>query len=113
MTTTIHISLSIGADIRIRSFFRQDIDRMLENLTGPVDLDFSDVVFISRSVADEICNVIEDYPSASITGMNGDVQMMYTVVNRGRKMPRVYDEVTAKVIHLKTIEDMNEFFSTF
>lgn len=113
MTTTIHISISIGEDIRIRSFFRQDIDRLLANLTDPAVLDFSNVRFISRSVADELCNILEDYPSISVQSMNGDVGKMYAVVDRGRKMPRKYEELNARVVHLKTIEDMNEFLSAF
>ncbi len=73
-------------------------------------IDFSNVVFISRSVADEICNLLDDYPSLSIKGMSGDVAMMYNVVSEGRKRPRVYTEINAKVYHLKDMKELSEFF---
>ena len=48
-----------------------------------------------------------------IAGMTGDVKKMYDIVVKGRMSPRVYSEVNVEVVHLKTMKDMEEFFSTF
>ncbi len=36
--------------------------------------------------------------------------MMYNVVSEGRKRPRVYTEINAKVYHLKDMKELSEFF---
>lgn len=110
MKTVISISSCLGNDLRTRSFFRRDIERVLDSYNDDSTLDFSGVVFISRSVGDEICNLIVDHPLLSITGMEGDVKMMFDLVVRGRKEPREYPHMNAKVYHLKTLKDMQEFF---
>ena len=110
MKTVISISNHLGSDLRTRLFFRRDIERLLYRYNEDSTLDFSGVIFISRSVGDEICNLMIDYPLLSITGMEGDVKMMYDLVVRGRKEPREYPHLNAKVYHLKTLKDMQEFF---
>lgn len=107
---TIKISREIGPDIRTRSFFRRDVERLASPLNEDTILDFINVEFISRSVADEICNLLEDYPLLSITGMIGDVRKMYTVVVEGRSKPRVYPEMKAEIYHLKNMKELSEFF---
>lgn len=107
------ISNEIGTDIRTRSFFRRDIERLIRPIISDnVVLDFENVNFISRSVADEICNILKDYPSLSITGMTGDVEKMYMVVDEGRSKPRVYSELDAEVYHLRDMKELTEFFCT-
>ena len=61
----INIASYIGKDIRTRSFFRHDIEELIKNKES-VTLDFSEVTFISRSVADELYNVLEDYPDIQV-----------------------------------------------
>lgn len=110
---TINISMTIGRDIRTRSFFRRDIEKLIGDTDSAAILDFTDVMFVSRSVADEICNVLCDYPNARVVGMAGDVEMMYSVVVNGRSKPRIYSEDEIKVVHLKTLDEMEDFFSSF
>lgn len=107
---TIMIYREIGTDLRTRSFFRRDIEGLLNHDTQIV-IDFSGVTFVSRSVADEICNVLADYPNLSLRNMAGDVKMMYDVVVRGRSAPRRYDDLNAKHVTLRTMEDLQSFFS--
>lgn len=107
---TIKIYKEIGQDLRTRSFFRRDIHRLISNLNEDTILDFINVDFISRSVADEICNLIEDYPMLSITGMMGDVKKMYMVVVEGRSKPKVYPDMKAEIYHLNTMKELTEFF---
>lgn len=113
MTNTISIMSLLGNDLRTRLFFRRDIEKLVSCYGDNIELDFSKVLFVSRSVADEICNILQEYPLIRISGMTGDVKMMYDVVVRGRNSPREYSDVNAKVYHLGTIKEMREFFSTF
>lgn len=108
----IHISTVIGLDIRTRSFFRRDIESLMPTNGTETILDFSNVVFISRSVADEIYNVVCDYPNTLIEGMTGDVNKMYNVVCNSRRNPRVYSSTgNIKVIQLNSLDDMERILS--
>ncbi len=110
MHNNIIITTHLGKDLRTRSFFRSDIERLIDKDYQDSILDFSGVEFISRSVADEICNLLIDYPSLSISGMEGDVKNMFELVVRGREEPREYPTLNAKVYHLKTFKEMHDFF---
>lgn len=108
---TLKIANLIGTDIRTRRFFRNDMERILPH-DNDVILDFSGVIFVSRSVADEIYNLLEDYPRARVCHLEGDVAMMYSVVHKGRRPRREYEPVNAKVVNLKSIEDLMRFFES-
>lgn len=108
---TIYISKQIGTDLRTRSFFRRDLENLLPANSMEIELDFSNVIFISRSVADELCNILLDYPSMHISGMEEDVEMMYKIVVKGRNQPREYPTTNTQVYHLKSMKEMADFFS--
>lgn len=106
----ITIAKELGTDLRTRSFFRRDIDALLTHVQSIV-MDFAGVVFVSRSVADEIFNVLEDYPNVSILHMEGDVEMMFAVVKNGRSTPRKYNDLNTSSVQLKTMDELQSFFS--
>ncbi len=110
MKRLIPISKNIGSDLRTRSFFRRDLEKLIKPFDGDVTVDFKGVDFISRSVADEICNLLEDYPLLDIVGMSGDVEMMYGIVANGRTKPREYPKMNVKVYHLKNMKELSDFF---
>ena len=111
MYNTVSIASRIGSDLRIRSFFRRDIEHLLKGYQDHITLNFEGVVFISRSVADEICNLQSDYPDLQLTGMEGDVEKMYNVVNKGRKKAREYPTMNPKIHYLKSFKEMIDFFA--
>ncbi len=113
MKRIISVKRAIGADIRTRSFFRRDAERLISMHGSHADLDFSGVEFISRSVADEICNLLADYPGLTVSGMEGDVEMMYKVVVRGRSKPREFPATDIKVYHLRTLQEMSAVLRAF
>ena len=113
MQTIISISTAVGNDLRTRSFFRRDIEKILNEHHSSIVLDFNNVLFISRSVADEIYNILIDHPTVIVKGMTSDVLAMYNIVLRSRNSPREYPTLNAKVYHLTTSEEMKEFFDTF
>lgn len=106
---TIEIAAAIGTDLRTRVFFRRDIEKLIR-VGVPVELDFAGVTFVSRSVADEIFNLLEDYPFVSLKGMEGNVKSMFDVVKRGRISPRCYKDVTVPSVKLSTMEEVRNFF---
>lgn len=113
MKNRIYVAAQIGDDLRTRSFFRRDVEKLISPITDETVLDFTGVRFVSRSVADELCEIMAEHSSISQEGMGREVKMMYEVVVRSRKSPRVYSKVNAKVYHLRTMEEMQEFFSSF
>lgn len=104
---------AIGDDLRTRSFFRRDVENLIRNHTASITLDFNGVRFISRSVADEICNILERHVQMEVSGMTGNVKTMYDLVVEGRRNPRVYPDVNARVVQLNSMKEVNEFFSKF
>lgn len=112
----INIAQELGPDLRTRSFFRRDLENLLapkKHINQVIVLNFIFVNFISRSVADELCNMVEENPYLHIIGMQGEVEAMYRLVKIRRLAPREYPSLKAEVYHLKTIEDMQAFFSVF
>lgn len=109
----ISVASIIGVDLRPRSFFRRDIERVSQPLDHNIVLDFTAVQFISRSVADELCEILSEYPQIEVTGTFGDVKKMFDVVLNSRNSPREYSGNEATVFHLQNQKDMEAFFSTF
>ena len=53
MSYTVSIGSVIGDDLRTRSFFRRDVEKVSSACNYDVTLDFSRVKFMSRSVASD------------------------------------------------------------
>lgn len=106
---TILMRDTIGDDIRTRIFFRRDIESMI-NSSSEYRLDFSGVVFITRSVADEIYNIKLDYPKLEVVNLQGEAKKMYDVVARGRLTPRVYEDTHFENVRLNNIEETIRYF---
>lgn len=113
MSYTVSIGSVIGDNLRTRSFFRRDVEKVSSACNYDVTLDFSRVKFMSRSVADELCNILQEFPNIKSSGMAGEVKKMFEIVVRGRQRPREYSEVNAEAVNLSTIKEMEEYFSRF
>jgi hypothetical protein len=92
MRKEIKVAKAISTDIRCRN--NADILRAIINSSDDVTLDFSDVVFVSRSFADELCDIIE-HTTANVKTCNtcSLVTNMLKVVsdNRNKKRTRHID----------------------
>lgn len=113
MKHEIFVKDTIGTDLRTRSFFRRDVERLIGLNGDDISLDFSDVEFVSRSVADEICNLLVDHPSLEVKDMEGDVEMMYRVVVNGRNVPRKFPVSDIKVYHIRNMQEMSAYLCAF
>lgn len=73
-------------------------------------IDMSDITFISRSVADELCNLCNKFPQLSLVGLSDNVDTMLKIVHKGRSMKREYKS-KAKVsmtFNCKTMDDLRK-----
>lgn len=114
MGKTIFLADLLGVDIRSR--IRVGVLR--EALRGgdgsPVDVDFSGISFITRSVADELINVQNEYSSlggVNFVSLNDGPRTMLDVVRKGRASKRVRDEEPYNIVVLHDMKSVSEYFS--
>lgn len=108
---TIKIAKLISTDIRSRyngNILRAAIDGEEDSIV----LDFSGVTFISRSFADELCNVLNENKNVSIENMCDFVSTMYETVIKGRMSKRVVND-NSKVLEFKDMESLSSYLNTF
>jgi len=76
-----------------------------------VVLDFGGIGFMSRSFADEMCNIIDDMNDKTFTfvNQNNDVAMMMTKVHEGRNRERKRGIGNAKIYEFKDMKSLEEF----
>ena len=78
MKQTIKLYDIYSADLFTRSRaseLRSSIDEKADEVT----LDFEGVSFMSRSFADEVCNIIDDIPSKAFTFINVSCAIFFTL----------------------------------
>ncbi len=87
----------------LRNFIIDEADEVV--------LDFAGVGFMSRSFADEVCNMIDDLKNKvfTLTGQNNDVATMMTKVREGRSRERKRGVGNAKMYEFKDIESLSRF----
>lgn len=70
------------------------------------------ITFISRSVADELCNILDEY-KLTIEGLDENVREMLQIVNDGRKSNRDYSPKVkvSTTYNCKTMEDLRKALS--
>lgn len=97
-----------GSEVLSRSNARKLYD-VVDEATKTIDM--SGISFISRSVADELCNITDKYP-LRIEGMCEDVNTMIDVVAKSRSKSRSF-ESNAKIsitVNCKTMDDLKKAF---
>ena len=78
-----------SADLYTRSR-ASELRSCINDEADEVTLDFEGIGFMSRSFADEVCNIVDDMNDKSFTfvNQNNDVAMMMTKVSEGRSRER-------------------------
>ena len=94
---------------------RNNISNMRDRITSDdIALDFSNISFVSRSVADEIWNLMDEYPSLTMKNIGNDVGKMLEVVKMGRasrgKSPNRVKRTTT--IFCDTIDEVRQALTT-
>lgn len=101
-----------GSEVLSRSNVRKLYD-VVDDTTETIDM--SGVSFISRSVADELCNLTGKYPQLRFDRLSDDVCTMLDVVRKGRTKTRILDS-NAKIsttVNCKTMDDLKKAFLSF
>lgn len=101
-----------GTEVLSRSNVRKLYD-IVDDTTASIDM--SGVSFVSRSAADELCNLTAKHPQLRLEGSSDDVNTMLDVVRKGRARTRVLDS-NAKIsttVNCKTMDDLKKAFMSF
>lgn len=114
---TINIQSLLGSDIRSRSgcaTIRKAInDTAMQSVA--VVIDFTGVVHISRSFADELCEILDNTKTLnhpSVRGMSDTVSIMYRIVSEGRRCKRIRNEAKGDIETFADMESLSKFLST-
>ena len=77
-----------------------------------VVLDFKQKGFISRTFADELCNIIDDMKSVKFSFINrsDEVETMMNKVVEGRSRERKRGVGNAKIFKIKNLEELSKYF---
>lgn len=73
------------------------------------DIDMADVTFISRSFADELYNLQQDYMNVHFLNLQEDVKKMIDAVWGGREKERVRPKDSVSTENLSSIEEFSNF----
>ena len=110
MTQTIRLQDIYSADLYTRSR-ASELRARISPEADQVTLDFEGIGFMSRSFADEVCNIIDDMGGKTFTlvNQNSDVATMMTKVRDGRSRERKRGVENAKMYEFQDMESLSEF----
>ena len=112
MKQTIKLYDIYSADLFTRSR-ASELRSSINDGADEVILDFEGINFMSRSFADEVCNIIDDLPSKAFAfiNQNEDVEAMMTIVREGRNRERIRGVGNAKIYEFKDMESLSAFLN--
>ena len=101
-----------SADLYTRSR-ASELRANIDEKAKEVILDFDGIGFMSRSFADEVCNIIDDLKSISFSfiNQNEDVATMMTKVSKGRTQERNRGIENAKMYAFQDLESLSKFLT--
>lgn len=107
---TIVLKDSLGTDIRSRKNV-YIIKEFMSTAGNQITIDFQDIVFISRSFADELYDVINVYNTKSVTFANtsDDVNKMLSAVKTSRETARKRTKEQTEISYFDNIQTLSEF----
>ena len=110
MKQTLSLKNIYAADL----FSRSRAQQLLQYISGNTDevvLDFEGIIFISRSFADELCNIIDDNKDKKFvfTKQASEVQTMISRVQEGRKQERKRGIMHPKMYSFNNMEKLSSF----
>ncbi len=111
MERVLKISELISTDIRSRvnaNIIREAINGTKDKIV----LDFSGVVFISRSFTDELYNIKSEKADISFTHVSDIVQSMIDAVFNSRKHKRNYSNNNSEMKRFNDLESLSSYLST-
>ena len=113
MKQTIRLQAIYSADLYTRSR-ASELCASIDDAADEVTLDFEGVGFMSRSFADEVCNIVDDKKGKtfSFVNMNDDVAVMMKKVSEGRNRDRKRGVGNAKMYEFDDMESLSKYLLT-
>ncbi len=110
MKQTIRLKDIYSADLYTRSR-ASELRSCISDNADEVVLDFEQIGFMSRSFADELCNIMDDMNTVnfSFDNRNEDVESMMTKVAEGRKRERKRGVGNAKMYKFQDMESLSDY----
>lgn len=110
MSKIIKIKELICTEIRSRSNANVIWDELSQKDSVIIDMSF--VTFVSRSFADELCNIMDTNGNISLANASGIVKNMIEIVCKSRKEKRVRKEDHSEMKEFGAIESLSDFLAT-
>jgi len=111
MENIINIKSLLGCSLRSRCN-AEKIRVEVKNYNGICLLDFNGVSFISRSFSDELCNIMDDYPSVKLINEEEAVSKMINIVLISRKRVRKREYNDDMIIEFDTMKGLYDYIAT-
>ena len=110
MKQTIKLNAIYSADLYTRSR-ASELRACIHEEATEVTLDFEGIGFMSRSFADEVCNIMDDNKSIKFEfiNRNADVEAMMNKVAEGRCQERKRGISNATIHKFEDMESLTEF----
>ena len=110
MKQTIKLNTIFSADLYTRSRASELRACINENATEVV-LNFEGIGFMSRSFADEVCNIMDDNKNITFEfiNRNADIEAMMNKVTEGRSQERKRGISNATIHKFEDMERLSEF----
>ena len=110
MTQTIRLQDIYSADLYTRSR-ASELRASISPEADQVTLDFEGIGFMSRSFADELCNIMDDLKTVCFQFVNrtADIEAMMQKVAEGRSRERKRGVGNAKMYEFTDMEKLSEF----
>ena len=111
MKQTIKLREIYTADLYTRSR-AAELRNLIEKSSDEVELDFEQINFMSRSFADELCNIMDDMRAVrfTMTNRSNEVETMMTKVAEGRSRERKHGVGNAKIFKIKNLDELSKLF---
>lgn len=110
MKQIIKLNTIYSADLYTRSR-ASELRSCINEEATEVTLDFEGIGFMSRSFADEVCNIVDDNKTIKFEfiNRNADIEKMMDKVAEGRSQERKRGISNAKIHKFEDMESLSEF----
>lgn len=110
MIQTIKLNTIYSSDLYTRSR-ASELRTCIDKEATEVVLDFEGIGFMSRSFADEVCNIMDDNKNIKFEfiNRNADVEAMLNKVAEGRSQERKRGICNATIHKFENMESLSEF----
>lgn len=101
----------IGPEVR----FRSNADKIRSAMSGCCEsyvIDFEGVAFVSRSFADELCNIMDENQKIRLINESPSVKKMIDTVLSGRKRIRQRNNDDDSLVSVSSLDELSELLKS-